>query len=54
MFLESCDPIVPGAPTRRDPTHRINLLIHVIVYYILQGLTIVFPQQKIIITGKQY
>ena len=24
--LVSCDPVVPGAPTRRDPTHRIKLL----------------------------
>ena len=20
----SCDPVVPGAPTRRDPTHRLD------------------------------
>ena len=44
-FLEvSCDPVVPGAPTRRDPTHRIKLLSsRVIRSFLTHPLDVILP-----------
>ena len=51
VFYESCDPVIPCAPTLRGPIHRINLLKKLIYSEVLQGLTIGFS--AIVIINKE-